>query len=109
MSSARSGTRATQKQDLKSPPASPAAPNTPPKMQPDSSSREPEMTALRGGRFTMGSNDDITEKPVHQVTIKPFLISKHPIPVREWNECAAAKACALVATGADDAPAPTLT
>src|SRR5258708_23197624 len=104
MSSARSGTRATQKQDLKSPPASPAAPNTPPKMQPDSSSREPEMTALRGGSFTMGSNDDITEKPVHQVTIKPFLISKYPISVRKWNECASAKACALVATGNHHAP-----
>jgi formylglycine-generating enzyme required for sulfatase activity len=62
------------------------------------------MTALRGGSFTMGSNDDITEKPVHQVTIKPFLISKYPISVREWNECAAAKACVLMATGKDDAP-----
>jgi formylglycine-generating enzyme required for sulfatase activity/class 3 adenylate cyclase len=103
-SSAPSVTPATQQPALKSPPASPAAPNTPPKMQPDSSSREPEMTALRGGSFTMGSNDDITEKPVHQVTIKPFLISKYPISVREWNECAAAKACGLVATGKDDAP-----
>jgi formylglycine-generating enzyme required for sulfatase activity/class 3 adenylate cyclase len=103
-SSAPSVTPATQQPALKSPPASPAAPNTPPKMQPDSSSREPEMTALRGGSFTMGSNDDITEKPVHQVTIKPFLISKYPISVREWNECAAAKACALMATGKDDAP-----
>jgi formylglycine-generating enzyme required for sulfatase activity/class 3 adenylate cyclase len=103
-SSAPSVTPATQQPALKSPPASPAAPNTPPKMQPDSSSREPEMTALRGGSFTMGSNDDITEKPVHQVTIKPFLISKYPISVREWNECAAAKACVLMATGKDDAP-----
>src|SRR5260370_29690528 len=62
------------------------------------------MTGLRGGSFTMGSNDDITEKPVHQVTIKHFLISKYPISVREWNECAAAKACVLMATGKDDAP-----
>src|SRR6202158_4673372 len=45
-SSAPSVTPATQQPALKSPPASPAAPNTPPKMQPDSSSREPEMTAL---------------------------------------------------------------
>src|ERR1700682_4989417 len=84
-SSAPSVTPATQQPALKSPPASPAVPNTPPKMQPGSSTREPEMTALRGGSFTMGSNDDITEKPVHQVTIKPFLISKYPISVREWN------------------------
>jgi formylglycine-generating enzyme required for sulfatase activity/class 3 adenylate cyclase len=66
--------------------------------------REPEMNMLRGGTFVMGSNDDSSEKPVHQVTIKPFAISRYPTSVREWNECAAAKACAFVATGGDDAP-----
>ena len=66
--------------------------------------REPEMITIRGGSFTMGSNDDVTEKPTHQVTIKPFAISKYPISVRDWNECAAAKACAFAATGRDDAP-----
>jgi formylglycine-generating enzyme required for sulfatase activity len=62
------------------------------------------MNPLRGGSFAMGSNEDISEKPVHQVTIKPFAISKFPVSVREWNECAAAKACGFVATGKDDAP-----
>ncbi len=62
------------------------------------------MYMLRGGSFTMGSNDDPTEKPPHQVTIKPFAISQYPITVREWNECAVAKACAFEATGKDDAP-----
>jgi formylglycine-generating enzyme required for sulfatase activity len=52
----------------------------------------------------MGSNEDISEKPVRQVTIKPFAISRYPISVREWNECAAAKACAFDAVGNDDAP-----
>ena len=52
----------------------------------------------------MGSNDDATEKPTHQVTIKPFAISKYPVSVREWNECAAAKACGFIAAGKDDAP-----
>jgi formylglycine-generating enzyme required for sulfatase activity len=66
--------------------------------------REPEMTQLRGGTFAMGSNEDISEKPVHQVTIKPFAISKYPITVREWNECATAKACTFAAKGKDDAP-----
>ena len=82
---------------------SPSAPVTPPTTQ-LASIREPEMNPLRGGSFTMGSNEDISEKPVHQVTIKPFAISKFPISVREWNECAAAKACGFVATGKDDAP-----
>ncbi|QQO16430.1 SUMF1/EgtB/PvdO family nonheme iron enzyme [Bradyrhizobium diazoefficiens] len=66
--------------------------------------REPEMIAIRGGSFTMGSNDDPTERPVHQVTIKPFSIGKYPVTVQEWNECAAAKACSFTAVGKDDAP-----
>jgi len=66
--------------------------------------REPEMIAVRGGSFAMGSNDDPTERPVHQVAIKPFSIGKYPVTVQEWNECAAAKACSFTATGKDDAP-----
>jgi len=66
--------------------------------------REPEMIAIRGGSFAMGSNDDATERPIHQVAIKPFSIGKYPVTVREWNECAAAKVCGFVAAGKDDAP-----
>ncbi|SDN10733.1 SUMF1/EgtB/PvdO family nonheme iron enzyme [Afipia sp. GAS231] len=80
--------------------ASPSTPAT----QLTSAVREPEMNMLRGGNFIMGSNDEVTEKPTHQVTIKPFAIGRYPTSVREWNECAAAKACAFVATGKDDAP-----
>ena len=68
----------------------------PVKQQPlPQSIREPEMVSLPGGRFAMGSNDDLTERPIHQVAIKPFAIGKFPVTVREWNECAAAKACAI--------------
>jgi formylglycine-generating enzyme required for sulfatase activity/class 3 adenylate cyclase len=84
--------------------ASPAAPVAPPTTQLASSVGEPAMSPLRGGSFAMGSNEEITEKPVHQVTIKPFAIGKFPVSVREWNECAAAKACGFVAAGKDDAP-----
>jgi formylglycine-generating enzyme required for sulfatase activity/class 3 adenylate cyclase len=77
--------------------ASPAAPTA-------SSIQEPEMKVLPGGSFAMGSNEDISERPIHQVTIKPFAIGKYPITVRQWNECAAAKACGFVATGKDDSP-----
>jgi formylglycine-generating enzyme required for sulfatase activity/class 3 adenylate cyclase len=66
--------------------------------------REPDMQMLRGGSFAMGSNEDISEKPVHQVTLKPFAISRYPISVREWNACAAAKVCSFVAPGKDDTP-----
>jgi formylglycine-generating enzyme required for sulfatase activity/class 3 adenylate cyclase len=94
----------TPQSPAQQPAVSPAAPAAPPAMQ-QASVREPEMNALRAGSFTMGSNDDITEKPPHQVTLKPFSIGKYPVTVREWNACSAAKACAMVATGNDDAPA----
>ena len=66
--------------------------------------REPVMNMLPGGSFSMGSNEEATEKPVRRVTIKPFAIGRYPVSVGEWNQCAAAKACALTATGKDDAP-----
>jgi formylglycine-generating enzyme required for sulfatase activity/class 3 adenylate cyclase len=75
-----------------------------PAMQPVPAVREPETNMLRGGTFLMGSNEDASEKPVHHVTIRPFAISRYPISVREWNQCAAAKACPFVATGKDEAP-----
>ncbi|WP_424629999.1 SUMF1/EgtB/PvdO family nonheme iron enzyme [Bradyrhizobium sp. SYSU BS000235] len=66
--------------------------------------KEPDMVPLNGGGFTMGSNDDLSERPIHRVSVKPFSMSKTPITVREWNACAAAKACSFTATGRDDAP-----
>lgn len=62
------------------------------------------MVPLPGGSFAMGSNEDASEKPVHQVTVKRFAIGKYPISIREWNLCAVAKACGFTATGPDDAP-----
>jgi formylglycine-generating enzyme required for sulfatase activity/class 3 adenylate cyclase len=93
-------------------PSESAAKQTTPPPQPSSTTapaqpasiREPETVAVRGGSFAMGSNEDNSEKPIHQVTIKPFAIGKYPVTVREWNECAAAKACAFAAAGQDDAP-----
>jgi formylglycine-generating enzyme required for sulfatase activity len=62
------------------------------------------MKTVRGGSFTMGSNDDLTEKPTHQVTVKSFAIGQYPVSVREWNDCATAKVCTFMAAGKDDAP-----
>ena len=42
------------------------------------------MISLRGGSFAMGNNEDAS--------------------VKEWNACAAAKACGFSAAGKDDAP-----
>ena len=52
----------------------------------------------------MGSNEDVSEKPIRQVTVKPFAMGKFPVSVQEWNACAAAKACGFTASGKDDAP-----
>jgi formylglycine-generating enzyme required for sulfatase activity/class 3 adenylate cyclase len=98
--SAAPTTKQAAQQPQPEPRATPATPATPLA----SVVREPEMKTIRAGIFTMGSNDDVTEKPTHQVTIKPFAMSLYPISVRDWNECAAAKACSFVATGKDDAP-----
>jgi formylglycine-generating enzyme required for sulfatase activity/class 3 adenylate cyclase len=78
-------------------PAAQAPPAAPPAI-------EPEMVSLPGGTFAMGSNEDVTEKPVHQVRLKSFAIAKYPVSVREWNACAAASACPFTAPGNDEAP-----
>jgi formylglycine-generating enzyme required for sulfatase activity len=62
------------------------------------------MVSIPGGTFAMGSDNDLSEKPIHRVSIKPFAISKFPVTVREWNACVAAKGCTYAATGEDDAP-----
>jgi formylglycine-generating enzyme required for sulfatase activity/class 3 adenylate cyclase len=64
----------------------------------------PEMVSIPGGTFTMGSDDDPSEKPIHQVTVKPFAISKFPVTVRQWNACVAATSCTYTPSGKDDSP-----
>jgi len=92
------------KQATAPPQSTPSATPTQPPPKLASSVREPETIPLRGGSFAMGSNEDISERPVHQVTIKPFAIGKFPVSVQEWNACATAKACGFVSTGKDEAP-----
>ncbi len=38
-----------------------------------------------GRQLRDGQQDDVTEKPIHQVTIKPFAISKYPVTVRRME------------------------
>jgi formylglycine-generating enzyme required for sulfatase activity/class 3 adenylate cyclase len=65
---------------------------------------EPEMIMLPGGAFRMGSGDDVSEQPVHSVTVAPFLIGKYPVTVGQWRPCVDAGACTLVPLGGDAAP-----
>jgi formylglycine-generating enzyme required for sulfatase activity/class 3 adenylate cyclase len=64
--------------------------------------KEPEMVRISPGLFAMGSSEDISERPIHRVSTRPFAIGKFPITVREWNQCVAAKACTDLAVGGDD-------
>ena len=63
---------------------------------------EPEMVSIPGGTFSMGSELDPSEAPIHTVAIKPFAISKFPVTVRAWIQCVAAKVCSYVPTDEDD-------
>ncbi len=79
-----------------------AAVTPPPKPAPP---KAPEMVELPGGVFTMGSNDDGSERPTHHVSLRPFAIGKYPVTIDEWKECVAAHACPeIAAAGEDDAP-----
>ncbi len=56
---------------------------------------------------SMGGNEDPTEKPIHR-GLRSTVPDRQSfrLPLREWNECAAAKACGFTATGSGDAPCP---
>jgi len=64
----------------------------------------PEMVNLPGGSFNMGSNDDPSEKPVHEVTIAAFAIGRYPVTIGEWRRCVADKACSYEPSGDDNLP-----
>jgi formylglycine-generating enzyme required for sulfatase activity len=66
--------------------------------------RCPEMINLPGGSYTMGSNDDPSERPPHEVTVAPFALGRYPVTIGEWRHCVADKACAYVPSGDDNLP-----
>jgi formylglycine-generating enzyme required for sulfatase activity len=62
----------------------------------------PKMVEIKGGSFTMGSNEDGSEKPEHQVSIRPFRMSTTPITVQQYNTCADLKGGCPLTTGHPD-------
>ncbi len=46
---------------------------------------ELEMVILPAGNFTMGSDEDDSEKPKYQVTLKQFAISKYPVTQEQYQ------------------------
>ena len=52
----------------------------------------------------MGSNDDPSEKPPHDVTVAAFALGRYPVTIGEWRQCMADKACSTEPTGDDNLP-----
>jgi formylglycine-generating enzyme required for sulfatase activity len=46
----------------------------------------PDMVLVKGGTFQMGSNENYDEKPIHEVTISDFEISKYPVTQKWWMD-----------------------
>lgn len=58
---------------------------------------EPDMIRVPAGTFSMGCVSDIDclkdQKPVHNVTIKEFMLAKHELTFKEWDVCVAQGGC----------------
>lgn len=58
--------------------------------QPKSAYIEPttkmEFVNIPGGTFDMGSNEDKSAQPVHQVTIKPFLLGRYEVTFEQYSK-----------------------
>jgi formylglycine-generating enzyme required for sulfatase activity len=53
----------------------------------------PVMVPVPSGRFLMGSNEDWSERPPHQVTLQRFALARHEITLAEWNACVEDHGC----------------
>jgi len=62
---------------------------------------EPEMVFVEGGTFMMGSDNNILEQPIHQVTISSFNIAKYQVTQKEWKSIMGNNPCY---TQGDDLP-----
>ena len=47
-----------------------------------------EMVYLPGGKFMMGSSEDDSEKPQHEVTVPSFALGKYPVTQAQWKAIA---------------------
>ncbi len=71
---------------------------------------EPDMVTVQGGRFAMGSNQNNNEKPIHNVTLRPFKIAKYETTLAQWQKVMGSNPagrkdcmdCPVTAVGWDD-------
>lgn len=64
----------------------------------------PQLVAVRGGRFRMGSTADPTERPAREVAVAAFMAGRFPVTGAEWRACFADRACAFDPGGDPDEP-----
>ena len=64
----------------------------------------PELALIPEGVMQMGSNRDPSERPIRHVNVKAFAMSRYPVTVAQWKECARAGACPDVAKGDERQP-----
>lgn len=65
---------------------------------------EPEMVFVPGGTFKMGSNDDKSEQPIHDVTLSDFYIGKYPVTQAQWRAVMGSDPPELKFKGCDQCP-----
>ena len=64
-----------------------------------------EMVFVKGGTFTMGSNDGMSnEKPTHQVTVSDFYIGKYEVTQKQWRAVMGSDPPELNFKDCDDCP-----
>jgi formylglycine-generating enzyme required for sulfatase activity len=64
----------------------------------------PVMVMLPAGSFSMGSNADPSERPLHSVHIGPFAIGKFELTRTEWDTCVTEGGCHYKPAQAEPAP-----
>jgi len=47
--------------------------------------KEPKMVFVQGGAFNMGGHINLSEKPIHSVTVSDFYIGKYELTQKEWK------------------------
>ena len=72
------------------------------KMKQEIEKGQPEIVLVRGGTFQMGSNDNVSEKPIHNVTLSDFEIGKYPVTQKFWQEIIGSNPSRF--KGCDDCP-----
>jgi formylglycine-generating enzyme required for sulfatase activity len=50
-----------------------------------------DMVKIPAGTFYMGSNDFDRERPIHQVTVRDFMMGKYPVTQAQWKAVAKLK------------------